>query len=197
MCDSPLTGCGWRTTPIIRGENKQKQSDLVGWTLLLLAATMRSFAHMPLGLFRSQQNGAVTRVWRSCRMKPSQKESTIGAVRCKKEGMLLQPLRWCCVECVIHNERNVGEEQHPLYVARTSNNWVISSSELYCCLLPQCEALRTCRSGFSIATQGFNLPFNYVSIYFFQSVWTKRPPQLLCTSTTRGRFNCSKLYSGL
>ena len=55
-------------------------------------------------------------------MKPSQKESAIGAVSCKKEGMLLQPLRWCCVECVIHNERNVGEEQHPLYVARTSNN---------------------------------------------------------------------------
>jgi len=25
--------------------------------------------------------------------------------------------------------------------------------ELYCCLLPQCEALRTCRSGFPIATQ--------------------------------------------
>jgi len=24
--------------------------------------------------------------------------------------------------------------------------------ELYCCLLPRCEALRTCRSGFPIAT---------------------------------------------
>jgi len=24
--------------------------------------------------------------------------------------------------------------------------------ELYCCLLPQCEALRICRSGFPIAT---------------------------------------------
>jgi len=24
--------------------------------------------------------------------------------------------------------------------------------ELYCCLLPQCEALRICRSGFLIAT---------------------------------------------
>jgi len=27
---------------------------------------------------------------------------------------------------------------------------VISSGALYCCLLPQCEALRTCRSGFPI-----------------------------------------------
>jgi len=26
---------------------------------------------------------------------------------------------------------------------------VIAARELYCCLLPQCEALRTCRSGFS------------------------------------------------
>jgi len=33
-------------------------------------------------------------------------------------------------------------------VARTSNNRVISSGDLYCCLLPRCEALRT----FPIAT---------------------------------------------
>jgi len=38
-----------------------------------------------------------------------------------------------------------------LYVARTSNNRVISSGDLYCCLLPRCETLRTCRSGFPIA----------------------------------------------
>jgi len=30
---------------------------------------------------------------------------------------------------------------------------VIMACELYCCLLPQCEALRTCRSGFPIATK--------------------------------------------
>jgi len=29
---------------------------------------------------------------------------------------------------------------------------VIMTCELYCCLLPQCEALRICRSGFPIAT---------------------------------------------
>jgi len=26
---------------------------------------------------------------------------------------MVQPLRWCCVECAIHHERNVREEQHP------------------------------------------------------------------------------------
>ena len=34
--------------------NGDDESDLVGWSLLLLAATVRSFSHMPLGLFRSQ-----------------------------------------------------------------------------------------------------------------------------------------------
>jgi len=40
-----------------------------------------------------------------------------------------------------------------IYVTRTSNNRVTMACEIYCCLLPQCEALRTCRSGFPIATE--------------------------------------------
>ena len=38
-------------------------------------------------------------------------------------------------------------------VARTSNNGVISSGDLYCFLLPQCETLRTCNSSFPITTR--------------------------------------------
>ena len=68
--------------------------------------------------FRSQQNGAVTRMWRTCRVQPSHKERAIGADRCKKEGMLLQPLRWCSVDCVIHHERDVREEQHHGFLCR-------------------------------------------------------------------------------
>jgi len=37
-------------------------------------------------------------------------------------------------------------------VVPTSNNRVISSGDFYCCLLPQCKALRTYRLCFSIAT---------------------------------------------
>jgi len=37
-----------------------------------------------------------------------------------------------------------------VYVAWTSNSRVISSGDLYYCLLPQCETLCTCRSGFSV-----------------------------------------------
>ena len=36
--------------------------------------------------FWSQRNGAVTRMWRSCRVQPSHKECAIGVVCCKKEG---------------------------------------------------------------------------------------------------------------
>ena len=71
--------------------------------------------------FRSQQNGAVTRMWRSCGVQPSHKERAIGVVRCKKAGMLLQPLRWCCVDCVIHHERDVREEQHYSYMWRAQD----------------------------------------------------------------------------
>ena len=92
---------------------------------------------------------------------------------------LSQPLRWCCVDCVIHHERDVREEHKYMHVARTSNNrvipmewswWVTSynacepgeqlivlangdnESDLYCCLLQRYEALHTCRSGFPITT---------------------------------------------
>jgi len=60
--------------------------------------------------FRSQQNGTVTWMWRSCRVQPSHKERAISVVRCKKEGMLLQLLRWRCIEYVIHHKRDVREE---------------------------------------------------------------------------------------
>jgi len=45
-----------------------------------------------------------------------------------------------------------------IYVARTSNNRVISLSDLYCCLLQQCEALPTCCSSFDRNTRNI-LPY--------------------------------------
>jgi len=39
--------------------------------------------------------------------------------------VVLQPLWWCCIDCMIHHERDVREEQKYMYVARTSNNRVI------------------------------------------------------------------------
>jgi len=46
--------------------------------------------------------------------------------------VVLEPLRWRCVDCVIHYECDVHEEQQYIYVARTSNNRVIVARDLYC-----------------------------------------------------------------
>ena len=78
---------------------------------------VRSFAHMPLGLFWSQQNGAVTRMWRSCCVKPSQKECAIGALHCEKEGCNLSGgvalIMWFTTNkiCVKNNNIYMWREQ--------------------------------------------------------------------------------------
>jgi len=89
--------CSKNNSHDICGANKRWKSDRDVWSLLLLAATMQSFAYLPLGLYDRTKISAVTRMWRSCRVQPSHKERAIGAVHCKKEGMLLQPLGWRCV----------------------------------------------------------------------------------------------------
>ena len=57
-----------------------------------------------------------------------------------------------------------AKNNNVIYLARTSNNRVIMACDLYCCLLPQCEALRTCRSGFPIATPWYSSFDNAVHI---------------------------------
>jgi len=39
-----------------------------------------------------------------------------------KAFIMLQPLRWCCVDCVIHHERDVREEQQYICAAWASIN---------------------------------------------------------------------------
>ena len=101
---------------------------------------------------RSEQNGAVTRMWRSCWVQPSHQERAIGVVRCKKEVMLLQPL--CGVALIVWFTMNgmCMKNNTIIYVVRASNSKRDCEHDLYCCLLPRCEALRTCRSGIPIAT---------------------------------------------
>ena len=107
------------------GANKQYWSDLVGWStdlvgwsLLLLAATVRSFAHMLLGFpiatkWCCDQDVEVVRssafTQRTC--------DRCGSLQ-KRRGLLLQPLQWCCVDCVIQHERDMREEQHHTYMWR-------------------------------------------------------------------------------
>ena len=51
-------------------------------------------------------------------------------------SLVLQPLRWCCIDCVIHHERDVREEQHRTYVwcekAIIDWSWHVISIVAYC-----------------------------------------------------------------
>jgi len=118
MCAKNKISSMWREQAIIEWSRRVISIVACCHSVKLCAHAARDFL--------SQQNGAVTRMWRSCRVQPSHKERAIGVVRCKKAGMLLQLLRWCCVDCVIHHERDVREVQKYQHVARTSNNRVIS-----------------------------------------------------------------------
>ena len=113
ICDSPRTGCARRTTSLYTW----REQALTEWLrcMISIVACCHSVKLCALAarVFRSQQNDAVTRMWRSCQVQLSQKECAIGVVLIvKRRWMLLQPLRWCCIECAIHHEWDVREEQH-------------------------------------------------------------------------------------
>ena len=74
----------WRERAIIR--------EIATYDLYCCLLSQCEAAHATRD-FRLQQNGAVTRMWSSCQVQPSHKERAISAVRCNKEGMLLQSLR--------------------------------------------------------------------------------------------------------
>jgi len=65
---------------------------------------------------------------------------------------VFQPFGWRCVECAIHHEQDVREEQHP-HMWREQAIIERAACVLYCWLLPQCEALHTNHWGFLIATK--------------------------------------------
>jgi len=63
----------------------------------------------------------------------------------------LLALRWMCDSPRTGCARNIT----PIYMWREQAITAWSWHVISCCLLPQCEALRTCRSGFPIATIPF------------------------------------------
>jgi len=149
MCDSPRMGCAWRTTPIYMWcEQARCRISIVACSH---SVKLCALAARP---FQSQQSGTLIRMWWWWQVQSSQIELAICSVHCKKVGMLLQPINCCCIESVIHHERDARKEQHinKARLMRTS-----SLGDLYCCLLPQCEALRTWCSSFPIATRNILL----------------------------------------
>jgi len=115
--------------------------------LLLLAAMVRSFAHMPLGI--SDHNKMV--LWPGCggRAVWSLHKKNVRSVR------FVVKRRCCCnisggvTLNVWFTTNGMCAKNNNIYVTWTSSDRVIAAHELYCCLLPRCKALRTCCSGFS------------------------------------------------
>jgi len=60
-----------------------------------------------------------------------------------------------------------------IYVARASNSKRECEQDLYCCLLPRCEALRTCPSGFPIAAL-YKFAYVQYMLPFLRTVCTLR-----------------------
>jgi len=120
--------------------------------------------------FRSQQNGAVTRM--QGRVGFSLHTKNVRSMRfvVKRRGSCYNHSAGVALKCAVHHERDVGEEQYHIYVAWTSNNRVIAACELYCYLLPQCEALHSCNSGFPIATI-LTTSKMFVVMWFHRFVW--------------------------
>jgi len=140
--------------------------------------------------FRSQQNGAVTRMWRSCLVQPHTKNV--------RSLWFVVKRRWCCctlsggVALIVWFTTNgmCVKNNTIIYVAWASNGKRDCEHDHYRCLLPRCEALRTCHSGFPIAT--VYVPYeidqeivevvirgttrHYVSLRFYQLVSPSRIP---------------------
>ena len=125
MCDSPRTGCARRITLIYMW----CEQAIIEWSrrviyIVACCHIVKLCAHATRA-FRSQQNGVVTRMWRSCQVQTSQKECAIGAVPCKKRGMFLQPQVGIVLNAWFTTNGMCTKNNTHRYVARTSNNRVI------------------------------------------------------------------------
>ena len=82
--------------------------------------------------------------------------------------VVLQPLRWCCVDCVIHHERYVREEQHHTYMWREQAikewSWHVNSIVSCCHSAKLCAyAARDFRSQHSISELCSTVRENFIS----------------------------------
>ena len=145
--------------------------------------------------FRLQQNSAVTRMWRSCRVQPSHKERAIGVVRCKRRGC-------CCnlsggVALIVWFSTNgmCVKNNTIIYVVGESNIKKDCERDLYCCLLPRCEALCICRWGFPIATAlGLRLGLSFTFSSFLPNLYLPCCALLLCHRWCMNKFSNFKIH---
>ena len=133
----------------------RKQAEII-WArhgVSIFVKLCESFAYLPTGL----SNHYKVVLWPGCE----------GGARCnlhkKNERLVRFTAKWrgrCCnlsVDVTLKMRFTANwmcaKSNKQIYVTWTSNNRIILSDDLYYCLLPQCEALRTYRSSFLITTQ--------------------------------------------
>jgi len=144
MCDSPWTGCAWRITPIyVLCEQAEIAWARCGTSNIACCHSVKLCA-LAARPFQSKQCGALTRMWRWCQVQPSQKKNV------RQVPFIAKRKGRCCILSVdialkvwFITNGICAKSNTQIYVTRTSNNRVISLRDLYCCLLPQCEALCT------------------------------------------------------
>ena len=152
MCDSPRLGCAQRITPIYMCH----EQAIIQWSrrVISIVACCHGVKLCTLAAqaFRSQKMV----LWPGCegRARCSLHKKNVRSVR------FVVKRRGCCCNLSIGVALNVrfttkrmcAKNNIRKFVARTSNNRVIATHYLYCYLLPQSEALRTCRSSSRMAT---------------------------------------------
>jgi len=152
LCDAPRTGCAWRITPLHMQCVQAIVRKIAAWSLLLVAATVWSFAHIPLGI--SDRNKMV--LWPGC---GGRAEFSLHTKNVWSVWFVVKRRGCCCnlssgVALIVWftTNRMCVKNNTIIYVARASNSKRDCEHDLYCCLLPWCEASHTYRSGFPIAT---------------------------------------------
>jgi len=136
MCDSPRTGCAWGTTPFICMERTSNNRVIMACELYCCLLPQCEALRICRSGYPIATKWCCDQDVKVVRSSAFTQRTSDRCVRCKKEGMLLQPLRWCCVECVIHHERDVREEQHHSYMWREQEiiewSWHVNSI-VACC----------------------------------------------------------------
>jgi len=153
LCDSPRTGCAWRTTPYIYVARTSNNRVIMACELYCCLLPQCKALRICRSGFPIATKWCCDRDVKVVRSLAFTKRTCDQCGSLQKGGDVVATfpvvLHWLCdsprTGCAWRTTTYI-------YVAWTSNNRVIMACELYCCLLPQCEALRVCRSGFPIAT---------------------------------------------
>jgi len=163
MCNSPRTECAWKPTPIYMWREEAE----IQWAphVIFIVACCHSVKLCALACsgFPITTNWCFL-LWPVCecgsRCNPHKRD--MRSVHC------IAIRRECCCNLSVDVALKVWfttnglctKNNTQIYVTRTSNNRMISLNDLYCCLLPQWEALHTCRSSFLIQYKKYtSFPF--------------------------------------